>query len=106
MTQVTDAHQWRGRTVVTPNGDKIGTLEEIYLDAHTGRPGWAGVKTGLFGMKQSFIPLADANALFGNVAVPYSREQVAEAPKVDPDGELSANEEEQLYRHYGIAGDR
>ena len=103
MNQLTEAYEWRGRTVVTTNGDKIGTLEEVYLDTHTGRPEWATVKTGLLGTKQSFIPLADADAVRGDVSVPYSKDQIKDAPSVDPDGELSADEEQQLYRHYGMS---
>ena len=104
MNQLTEAYEWRGRTVVTTNGDKIGTLEEVYLDTHTGRPEWATVKTGLLGTKQSFIPLADADAVRGDVSVPYSKDQIKDAPSVDPDGELSGDEEQQLYRHYGMSG--
>ena len=102
MTQVTDAYEWRGREVVSGDGDKIGTLEEIYLDTHTGQPEWATVNTGLFGMKQSFIPLADSDPQGGRVVVPYSKDQVKHAPSVDPDGALSADEEQQLYQHYGV----
>jgi uncharacterized protein (TIGR02271 family) len=102
MTQVTEAYEWRGRTVVSSNGDKIGKLEEVYLDTHTGQPDWATVNTGLFGMKQSFVPLADSNRKRGDVVVPYSKDQVKDAPSVDPDGDLSAEEERRLYEHYGM----
>ena len=103
MTQVTEAYEWRGREIVDNDGDKIGSLEEIYLDTESGRPEWATVNTGLFGTKQSFIPLAEAEPARGKVVVPYSKDQVKDAPSVDPDGELSAEEEESLYAHYGIA---
>jgi uncharacterized protein (TIGR02271 family) len=103
MTQVTEAYEWRGREVVGSDGDKIGTLEEVYLDTDSGRPEWATVKTGLLGMKQSFVPLREASPEGGKVTVPYSKEQVKDAPSVDPDGELSTDEEERLYTHYGIA---
>jgi uncharacterized protein (TIGR02271 family) len=101
--QVTEAYEWRGRDMVDRDGEKIGQLEEIYLDALSGRPEWATVNTGLFGTKQSFVPLAEAEPALGNVVVPYSKEQVKEAPSVDPDGELSPEEEERLYTHYGVA---
>ena len=103
MTQVTEAYEWRGREVVSGEGDKIGTLEEVYLDTHSGQPEWATVKTGMFGAKQSFIPLADSNPEGGRVVVPYSKDQVKDAPSVDPDGELSADEEQRPYSHYGVA---
>ncbi|MCE3267597.1 MAG: protein of unknown function DUF2382-like protein, partial [Solirubrobacterales bacterium] len=67
MMQVTEAYEWRGRELVTRDGDKIGRLEEIYLDADSGQPEWATVNTGLFGTKQSFVPLAEAEPVRGNV---------------------------------------
>lgn len=103
MTQVTEAYEWRGRDVVGTGGEKIGSLEEVYLDTGSDRPEWATVKTGLFGMKQSFVPLRDADPVGGKVLVPYSKDQVKDAPSVDPDGDLSPAEEERLYAHYGIA---
>jgi uncharacterized protein (TIGR02271 family) len=103
MTQVTEAYEWRGRDIVDSEGDKIGTLEEVYLDRESGEPEWATVNTGLFGTRQSFIPLADAEPARGQVVIPYSKDQVKDAPSVEPDRELSTEEEQQLYRHYGVA---
>ena len=102
MPEVTYAYEWRGREVVSAEGDKIGTLEEVYLDTQSGAPEWATVTTGLFGMKQSFVPLAQADPQAGRVVVPYSKDQVKDAPSVDPDGELSTDEETRLYDHYGM----
>ena len=102
MTQVTEAYEWRGRDVVGRDGEKIGRLEEIYFDADSGQPEWAAVNTGFFGTKQSFVPLAGFEPARGNIVVPYSKDQVKEAPSVDPDGELSPEEEERLYSHYGM----
>jgi uncharacterized protein (TIGR02271 family) len=104
VPQTTETYEWRGRSVATSDGDKIGKLEEIYLDTDTGRPEWATVTTGLFGTQQSFVPLARADLLNDEVVVPYSKDQVKDAPSVDPDGQLSHEEEERLYTHYGIGG--
>jgi uncharacterized protein (TIGR02271 family) len=104
MPQVTEAYEWRGRSVVTSDGDKIGRLEEIYLDTDSGEPEWATVATGLFGAQQTFVPLVDVDHRRGEVVVPYSKDQVKDAPSVDPDGQLSHEEEYRLYEHYGIAG--
>ncbi len=94
--------QQRGEDLYDANGDKIGKIEEIYLDADSGEPEWALVNTGLFGTKSSFVPLRDASDDGGSVTVPYDKAQVKDAPKMDPDGELSRDEEDELYRHYGI----
>jgi uncharacterized protein (TIGR02271 family) len=106
MTQVTEAYEWRGRNVVTSDGDKIGTLEEIYLDTDSGRPEWATVRTGLFGAQHTFVPLVEVDHRHGEVVVPYSKDQVKGAPSVDPDGQLSHEDEDRLYDHYGVGGSR
>jgi uncharacterized protein (TIGR02271 family) len=93
---------WRSKTAVDADGEKIGTIEEIYLDAETDQPEWLAVKTGLFGSKISFIPIAEATDAGGDVRVPYSKAQVKDSPNADPDGQLSQQEEAQLYRHYGL----
>src|SRR3954466_1274580 len=100
--QKDDLLQKRGQDLYDASGDKIGKIEEIYLDADTGAPEWALVNTGLFGTKSTFVPLRDATDDGGNVRVPYEKAQVKDAPKIDSDGELSQQEESELYRHYGL----
>jgi hypothetical protein len=58
--------------------------------------------TGVFGGKSSFMPVEGATSDGGRVTAPYSREQVKDAPRIDPDGRLSQPEEAELYRHYGV----
>ena len=93
---------WRGRNAVDSDGDKIGTIDEIYMDTETGKPEWLAVKTGLFGSKVTFIPIAKARDDGVGVRVPYDKQQVKDAPNADADGELSHEEEASLYRHYGL----
>jgi uncharacterized protein (TIGR02271 family) len=100
--QTNDATAWRGRTAVDRDGDKLGTIDEIYLDADTGKPEWLAVKTGLFGTKLTFIPLAEATAEGDTVRVPYEKARVKDAPNAEADGALSQEEESALYRHYGL----
>jgi uncharacterized protein (TIGR02271 family) len=101
MSQMTEAYEWTGRQVVDRDGEKIGKLEEIYLDTETGEPEWAAVNTGMFGMKQTFVPLVGAAPASGKVQVQYEKDQVKDAPGIEPDGELSVDEEQTLYSHYG-----
>jgi len=96
-----DVLTWRDRDMVGADGEKIGTIEEIYLDAETDEPEWAVVRTGLFGSKQSFVPIGDANSTGDGVRVPFEKATVKDAPKIDPDGRLSQEEERALYQHYG-----
>jgi hypothetical protein len=94
--------QFRGQDLCDRDGSKIGSIEEIYLDTQTGEPEWALVHTGLFGSKHTFVPLRDASEGDGTLQVPFEKSQVKDAPKTDPDGQLSQREESDLYRHYGM----
>jgi uncharacterized protein (TIGR02271 family) len=101
-TGMREAYEWRGRNVVDQEGTKVGRLEEVYLDQHTGRPEWLLVHTGLFGTKSSFAPLAGARVDGADVRIGYSKQEVKDAPSVEADGELSQEEEARLYAHYGL----
>jgi hypothetical protein len=88
--------------MVDAEGNKIGSVEDIYLDRQTGGPEWATVKTGLFGTKHTLVPIAQAEPTGeGLVRVPFPKDQVKNAPKVEADGDLSPDQERQLYEHYG-----
>ena len=84
-----------------PDGDKIGTLGDVFLDRQTQQPAWGGVRTGLFGHSESYVPLERVEEDGENLRVPFTKEAVKDAPRVDPDVALSAAEEEALWRHYG-----
>jgi hypothetical protein len=60
------------------------------------------VRTGLFGLRSTFVPLAQAREVGDELQVPHERLQVKQAPNIEPDGQLSAAEEAELYRHYGL----
>ena len=96
------AQAWQGRTMVDPAGDKLGTIDAIYLDDETGQPEWATVTSGLFSAKAAFVPLAQAQDTGDSVRVPYDKQQVKNAPTMRADGSLSQDEEAELYRHYGL----
>jgi uncharacterized protein (TIGR02271 family) len=101
-TNMTEAYDWQGRTLKDRNGKKIGKIETLYLDRESDRPEWALVHTGLFGTKSSFVPIAGASPQGEDVVVQVDAEQVKDAPKMDPDAELSEQQEAELFRHYGV----
>jgi uncharacterized protein (TIGR02271 family) len=102
MPDIDTVQSWRGRTMVDPGGDKLGTIDAIYLDDKTGQPEWATVTSGLFAAKAAFVPLAQAQDMGDSVQVPYVKQQVKNAPTMRADGQLSQDEEAELYRHYGL----
>ncbi|MGY1702556.1 PRC and DUF2382 domain-containing protein [Geodermatophilus sp. SYSU D00766] len=91
-----------GQDVYDDTGDKIGSVSEVYLDDETGQPEWATVRTGLFGTKESFIPLRDADLTNDGLRVHVSKAKVKDAPRIDTDGHLSPQEEQELYRYYDL----
>jgi uncharacterized protein (TIGR02271 family) len=106
MPDLDTARTWQGRTLVDRDGNRIGPIDAIYLDDDTGQPEWALVNTGLFGTKSSFVPLAQATQTGEEVRIPYDKQLVKDAPRIDPDGRLSEAEERRLWRHYGLDYDR
>jgi len=102
LPDIDTALGWRGRTVHDEAGERIGTLEQLYLDAEDDRPAWAGVRTGLLGLRESFVPLAGAREDGDALVVPHTKTHVRDAPSVDPDAALDPEEEAALRRHYGL----
>ncbi len=90
-----------GAHVTDPDGDKIGSVGQIFVDPATGEPNWATVKTGWFGTKESFVPLEGAQDVDGALRLPFTKDVVKGAPRIDDDSELSEAEENELYRYYG-----
>jgi uncharacterized protein (TIGR02271 family) len=101
MRTMQDIETWRGRTLVDRDGDKIGKIEDVYLDRNSGEPEWVAVKTGMFGSNVSFVPIRDASAEGDDVRVQHEKDLVKDAPNVEADGQLSPEEERRLYQHYG-----
>jgi len=91
-----------GATVRTSSGDKIGKVAQVYLDDQTGEPEWVTVRTGLFGTKESLVPLAAARLEHDVLVVDVTDDQVRGAPRVDDGGRLSEVQEAEIYRYYGL----
>jgi uncharacterized protein (TIGR02271 family) len=106
MSGIDTIRTWQERTMVDRDGSRVGRIDAIYLDDQTGEPEWAVVNTGLFGTKSSFVPLTQATQTGDDVRVPYDKQLIKDAPRIDPDQHLSEAEERQLWRHYGFDYDR
>jgi uncharacterized protein (TIGR02271 family) len=91
-----------GNSVKSRTGEKIGKVVDVYesTDGDTGT--FISVSTGLFGGGASFVPLQDAQLDGNDVVVPYDKDLVKDAPRVEADQDLSAAEEDRLYAHYSL----
>jgi uncharacterized membrane protein YqjE len=101
--QPRDAMDWEGRTIVDRSGEKIGTIDEIYLVEETGQPEWALVRLGRLGKSRAtLVPLLSADPVKQGVRAAYEKSVVTDAPRIDANGEPSEQQVNAIYRHYGI----
>ncbi|MGX5359990.1 PRC and DUF2382 domain-containing protein [Kocuria sp. KH4] len=106
-----DVNALLSATAYGSDGDKIGRIEQVFLDDNTEEVTFVTVNTGLFGTKESFVPVEGAQQDGDRLVLPYAKEVVKDAPNVDADQHLSPAEEEEIYRYYkmnysGTGGDR
>ncbi|GAA1880735.1 PRC and DUF2382 domain-containing protein [Pseudonocardia ailaonensis] len=99
---ISDPSELHGMTVIGQDGKRLGKVDGVYLDNETQRPAWAAVKSGMFGSHVSLVPLAAADTADGDLKVPFDENALSSAPHHDPDRELSAQDEVELFRHYGV----
>jgi uncharacterized protein (TIGR02271 family) len=90
-----------GANVIDSDGDKIGSVGQVYVDTDSGAPTWVSVRTGLFGMSETFVPIDQADQTGEDLRVPFTKEFVKDAPRIDVDGALEHSQEDELYAYYG-----
>jgi uncharacterized protein (TIGR02271 family) len=93
-----------GHKLVDDTGGKIGTIDQVFLDDQTREPEWVSVNTGVFGGRDTFVPLTEARSSGEDFQVPYDKAMVKEAPALEVDSHLSVADEERLYQYYGVSG--
>ncbi|HWG73408.1 MAG TPA: PRC-barrel domain-containing protein [Acidimicrobiales bacterium] len=104
MFEADNIRDWREHDVVDPDGDRIGSLEAVYVDTATDQPAFASVKIGMIGRHRlAFVPLAGATVAPRYLKVTSPKKLVRDAPAIDTDGELLAEVEPELFEHYGLA---
>jgi hypothetical protein len=94
--------RWRGFAAYDPDDNKVGTIEDIYVDDESGQPEWLAIKTGLFGMKVSFVPIKGTRTEGDRLIVAFDKDTIKHAPNIDPNGHMSQEDERKLYEHYGL----
>ncbi len=100
--QSTTYDAWIDRNAYDPDGEKIGAITDIYYDDVTRRPEWVAIRTGLFGMKKTFVPIHGSRPTGdGDLQVAFHKAMVKDAPRIDPEGHLSPEEERELWQYYG-----
>ncbi|MFJ2745686.1 PRC-barrel domain-containing protein [Streptomyces sp. NPDC087440] len=103
MLEVENIRDWLGHDVVDSEGSKIGVLESVYVDTATDLPAFAALTVGLPTRKRiTFVPLTGASVSPSHLRVAWPKQVVKDAPSIDTDGELAADEELPLFAHYKL----
>jgi hypothetical protein len=94
---------WHGKMLVDRDGQKIGKLQDVYVDVETDEPQFATVKEGFIGRHLTFVPLGSIKVGPDGLQVAVSAAQVKAAPNIQMHGEeLSQADESALYHHYEL----
>jgi uncharacterized protein YrrD len=94
---------WHGKQLVDRDGERIGKLEDVYVDVETDEPMFGTVKEGLFGRHLTFVPLGGITIGPDNVQLAMAKEQMKDAVIIETEGdELSQADESTLYHHYQL----
>ena len=89
-----------GGTVIDAIGEKVGDIQQIFLDDLSGQAEWVTVSTGRFG-PESLVPLRDGVVHGTTIQVPYDRNKVKRAVLITASmGPPSAIEAARLYVFY------
>jgi uncharacterized protein (TIGR02271 family) len=95
--------RYAGYTVYDRDGDKIGKVDDLFLDEND-RPEYIGVKMGFLGLKSTLIPMDSVREDEGRQGLVVNQEKdvVKDAPTFDDDEEITPEFEERVRSHYGI----
>src|SRR5690348_14712154 len=95
--------EWHGKMLVDRDGEKIGKLEDVYVDVENDEPQFGTVKEGFIGRHLTFVPLGGITVSPDGLQVPVAKDQVKSAPNIEQHGEeLSQADESALYHHYEL----
>jgi hypothetical protein len=104
MTMQADPIELIGARVVGVEGEDVGPIEQVFAEDQSGMAAWVRVRTGIFGNKNRFIPLARVRRSKRGVKVPYTKQQIKNGPELAADGHLSAEQVTELALYYGLIG--
>jgi hypothetical protein len=93
--------EWLGKMIVDCNGEKLGKLQDVYVDVETDEPEFGTVKEGFFDRHLTFVPLRGIQVGPDDLQTTATKEQVRSAPDIElHGGELSQSDESALYHHF------
>jgi sporulation protein YlmC with PRC-barrel domain len=98
MERIENLH---GAPVYSTDREKIGAVENVYYDVETSEPRWLAIGGGFLSNRNTIVPLHEATFDEDSIVVPFTKDQIKQAPDVTPDA-ISQDLEGQLFEHYRL----
>jgi hypothetical protein len=97
------AHRFAGYTVYDQSYEKIGNVDDLFLD-ESDHPQYIGVKMGFLGTRTTLIPfeMARVNDARQLIEVAADKETLKNGPTFDEDREITPEFENEVYSYYGL----
>jgi len=93
----------RDKDIYSSDGEKIGSVKDIFYDDSSGDPEWVGVGTGFLGMKERVIPVAELRPSGDRLVVPFTKEKIEHEPDFDTkDDRIPDSDEMKLFTYFGM----
>ncbi|MDO5671088.1 MAG: PRC and DUF2382 domain-containing protein [Corynebacterium sp.] len=89
-------------TAYDADGEKLGSVKEVYVNDATGQPDFVEVGHGLFGMSSSLVPLRGHRLDGENLKLAFTKDRIEDAPNIDHDVHLTDEDQATIYRHFGL----
>ncbi|MDK8524446.1 PRC and DUF2382 domain-containing protein [Corynebacterium sp. MSK150] len=89
-------------TAYDKNGEKLGDVNEVFVDDQSGQPTFVEVNHGLFGMNSSLVPLRGHDFSGDNLKLGFSKDRIKDAPEFDSDKPLTPEAQSDIFKHYGL----
>jgi uncharacterized protein (TIGR02271 family) len=96
--------RFAGYTVYDPAGEKIGKVDDLFLD-ETDSPEYIGVKMGFLGTRSTLIPwdvVSTTDDEGRTITVAIDKEATKNGPTFDDDMEITPDFEREVHSYYGL----
>ena len=82
-----NAAEWHGEMLFDREGEKIGKLQDVYVDVENDEPQFATVKEGIISRHLTFVPLGGLTVGPTGLQVPVTKDQIKAAPNIEQHGD-------------------
>lgn len=102
MTDKRNIQDLLNATAFDAQGEKLGKINNLFVDDKTGQPTFIEVNHGLFGMSSSLVPLRGHRLNGDELKLAFDKDLIKDAPDIDFENQLTAADQDTIYEHYHL----